>query len=95
MDIKFHNIVVEILIENCERIVAGPPKEFTRPVAMPQNSVSSQPQKVETEEKQSSTGNGNALLSRYSVHSGAAPAQHTHVSLEIVREMTLEAFFGN
>lgn len=27
MDIKFYNIVVEILIENCERITAGPPQE--------------------------------------------------------------------
>ncbi|XP_058797448.1 rho GTPase-activating protein Graf-like isoform X1 [Phymastichus coffea] len=28
MDIKFYNIVVEILIENCERITAGPPVDL-------------------------------------------------------------------
>lgn len=27
MDIKFYNIVVEILIENCEKITAGPPQD--------------------------------------------------------------------
>lgn len=31
MDIKFYNIVVEILIENCENIVAGPPQDSPPP----------------------------------------------------------------
>lgn len=79
MDIKFHNIVVEILIENCERIAAGPPQEFSRPIAVPQNPNPTKPRNLETEESQSTTGNGNASLTRYSLHPAVASPQ-THVS---------------
>ncbi|XP_015112919.1 rho GTPase-activating protein 26 isoform X1 [Diachasma alloeum] len=75
MDIKFYNIVVEILIENCERITAGPP-EFTRPSQTQQNPTTTAP-RHDTEDSPSATGNGNAI-NRYSVHT-AVPATHSHL----------------
>ncbi|XP_011144623.1 rho GTPase-activating protein 26 isoform X1 [Harpegnathos saltator] len=74
IDIKFHNIVVEILIENCERIVAGSPQESLRTVgAQPpiQTTVvipsKSQRVKVQEDIPTSSSGNGTAFL-RYPLH---------------------------
>lgn len=77
MDIKFHNIVVEILIENCQRIGSGPPQEnppnqVVQPLS--QNLIQS-----DVKDSHTSTGNGSAILSRYSTHT-AVPTTHAHVS---------------
>ncbi|XP_032671709.1 rho GTPase-activating protein 26 isoform X1 [Odontomachus brunneus] len=73
IDIKFHNIVVEILIENCERIVAGSPQDSLRTAAtqspLQTTVVPSKSQRVKVQEEgpTSSSGNGTAFL-RYPLH---------------------------
>lgn len=86
MDIKFYNIVVEILIENCERIVAGPPQESLRAVAaqstLQATVIPSKAQCVKIEEGPTSSGNGTAFL-RYPLHTAVTvtpPSSHAHVS---------------
>ncbi|CAL7945148.1 unnamed protein product [Xylocopa violacea] len=74
MDIKFYNIVVEILIENCERIVAGPPQDTLRSV---QNTVSSRSQRVNAEDGSTSSGNGTPFL-RYPGHTNMSSV-HGHL----------------
>lgn len=49
MDIKFYNIVVEILIENCEKITAGPPQDSPSSC---QNLALSNLQRSENQEEQ-------------------------------------------
>ncbi|EZA58745.1 rho GTPase-activating protein 26 isoform X2 [Ooceraea biroi] len=88
MDIKFYNIVVEILIENCERITAGPPQDSLRAAAAQSSSssqaavVASKSQCVKTEEvPTSSSGNGTAYL-RYPTHTAVTvtpTSSHTHL----------------
>lgn len=75
MDIKFYNIVVEILIENCERIVAGPPQDTVCNISSTQNAISS---RSRTEDASTSCGNGTPFL-RYPVHSNMS-SPHSHVS---------------
>lgn len=72
MDIKFYNIVVEILIENCERIIAGPPQYTMRST---QNTVSSRSHRVNTEDGSTSSGNGTSFV-RYPVHAMSSPHGH-------------------
>lgn len=83
MDIKFYNIVVEILIENCERIIAGPPQDSSRITAVQATVVPNKSQCVKVEEGPTSSGNGTAFL-RYPLHTAVAvtPAtsSHAHVS---------------
>lgn len=81
MDIKFYNIVVEILIENCERITKGPPQESpssgqSLPIANTQRSEDKEEQQQQQQQQpqqqqqqqQSVTGNGAVHLPCYSVH---------------------------
>lgn len=83
MDIKFYNIVVEILIENCERIIAGPPQDSSRVVQA--TVIPNKSQCVKMEEGPTSSGNGTAFL-RYPRHTAVAvtPAtsSHAHVSFD-------------
>jgi len=86
MDIKFYNIVVEILIENCERIVAGPPQDSLQRAVVAQSTlqaiIPNKSQCVKVEEGPTSSGNGTAFL-RYPLHTAVtvAPASsHAHVS---------------
>lgn len=92
MDIKFYNIVVEILIENCDRITGGPPQDTLRAAAaaaaaqsspLQATAVSSKPQCVKTEEGPTSSGNGTAFL-RYPPHTAVTvtptSSSHVHVS---------------
>lgn len=85
MDIKFYNIVVEILIENCERIVAGPPQDSLRAAAaqsLQATVIPSKAQCVKIEEGPTSSGNGTAFL-RYPLHTAVTvtpPSSHAHVS---------------
>lgn len=81
MDIKFYNIVVEILIENCERIIAGPPQDLSsRITAMQATIIPSKSQCVKVEEGlPTSSGNGTAFL-RYPLHT-AVPATSSHAHL--------------
>lgn len=74
MDIKFYNIVVEILIENCERIIAGPPQDTVRSA---QNTASARSQRTTVDDGPTSSGNGTPFL-RYPVHAMSSP--HGHVS---------------
>ncbi|XP_006613814.1 rho GTPase-activating protein 26 isoform X2 [Apis dorsata] len=74
MDIKFYNIVVEILIENCERIVAGPPQDTVCNISSTQNAISS---RSRTEDASTSCGNGTPFL-RYPVHSNIS-SPHGHL----------------
>ncbi|XP_066591745.1 rho GTPase-activating protein 26-like [Prorops nasuta] len=78
MDIKFYNIVVEILIENCDRIVAGPPQDLLRTTQVPQTAVLPKIQRPKTDDGSGSTGNG-ATLMRYPMHSSALPPPHAHL----------------
>ncbi|XP_012530986.1 rho GTPase-activating protein 26 isoform X3 [Monomorium pharaonis] len=84
MDIKFYNIVVEILIENCERIVAGPPQDSLQRAAAAQSLQAVIPNKsqcVKMEEGPTSSGNGTAFL-RYPLHTAVTvtPASsHAHL----------------
>lgn len=84
MDIKFYNIVVEILIENCERIVAGPPQD-SRLTAVPATVIPSKLQCAKVEEGPTSSGNGTAFL-RYPLHPAvaipSATSSHAHVSFD-------------
>ncbi|KMQ91991.1 rho gtpase-activating protein 26 [Lasius niger] len=83
MDIKFYNIVVEILIENCERIIAGPPQDSSsRITAVQATVVPSKSQCVKVEEGPTSSGNGTAFL-RYPLHTAVAvtPATSSHAHL--------------
>nr|XP_012146678.1 PREDICTED: rho GTPase-activating protein 26 isoform X4 [Megachile rotundata] len=73
MDIKFYNIVVEILIENCERIIAGPPQDTMRST---QNTVSSRSQRVSTEDGSTSSGNGTSFARYPPVHTMSSPHGH-------------------
>lgn len=77
MDIKFYNIVVEILIENCEIIIAGPPQDILRTTQMIQSMVTSKVM-TEADDGPTTSGNGTSLL-RYPVHSSVS-IPHTHVS---------------
>lgn len=90
IDIKFHNIVVEILIENCERIVAGSPQESLRTAAaqppLQQTTIvvpsKSQRVKIQEEVSTSSSGNGTAFL-RYPLHTAISltpTSSQAHVS---------------
>ncbi|XP_034195463.1 GTPase regulator associated with FAK isoform X1 [Osmia lignaria lignaria] len=72
MDIKFYNIVVEILIENCERIIAGPPQDTIRST---QNTAPPRSQRVNTEDGSASSGNGTPFL-KYPVHVMSSPHGH-------------------
>ncbi|XP_046747787.1 rho GTPase-activating protein Graf [Diprion similis] len=76
MDIKFHNIVVEILIENCQRIGSGPPQE--NPPGQLIQSQTLNPVQPDVKESHNSTGNGTTILSRYSSHV-AVPTTHAHL----------------
>ncbi|XP_076249782.1 GTPase regulator associated with FAK isoform X2 [Calliopsis andreniformis] len=76
MDIKFYNIVVEILIENCEKIIAGPPQDTVRSTQIAQTTVPSKSQRVNTEDGSTSSGNG-ALFLRYPVHTNMS-SPHAH-----------------
>ncbi|XP_077254698.1 GTPase regulator associated with FAK isoform X2 [Temnothorax americanus] len=85
MDIKFYNIVVEILIENCERLVTGPPQDSLRAVAaqstLQATVIPSKAQCVKVEEGPTSSGNGTAFL-RYPLHTAVTvtPASsHAHL----------------
>lgn len=79
MDIKFYNIVVEILIENCERIIAGPPHDTVRSTPITtQNTATSRSQRVNAEDGSTSSGNGTPFL-RYPAHSNVS-SPHGHVS---------------
>ncbi|XP_070159597.1 rho GTPase-activating protein 26 isoform X2 [Polyergus mexicanus] len=82
MDIKFYNIVVEILIENCERIIAGPPQDSSRVTAVQATVVPNKLQCVKVEEGPTSSGNGTAFL-RYPRHTAVAvtPATSSHAHL--------------
>lgn len=90
IDIKFHNIVVEILIENCERIVAGSPQDSLR-ISAAQTQLQttvvvpskSQRVKIQEEGPTSSSGNGTAFL-RYPLHTAISltpTSSQAHVSL--------------
>ncbi|OAD62359.1 Rho GTPase-activating protein 26 [Eufriesea mexicana] len=72
MDIKFYSIVVEILIENCERIIAGPPQDTVRST---QNTASARSQRTTVEDGPTSSGNGTPFL-RYPVHAMSSPHGH-------------------
>lgn len=84
MDIKFYNIVVEILIENYERISSRPP-ESSRPSQINQISsvnptttsttTTTALQHQESEDAQNATGNG---IHRYASHTAIPPLQ-SHV----------------
>ncbi|XP_012223894.1 rho GTPase-activating protein 26 isoform X2 [Linepithema humile] len=85
MDIKFYNIVVEILIENCERIIAGPPQDSLRALpaqsALPAAVLPSKSQCVNVENGPASSGNGTAYL-RYPLHNTvtvAPTSSHAHL----------------
>ncbi|XP_050457720.1 rho GTPase-activating protein Graf isoform X3 [Cataglyphis hispanica] len=80
MDIKFYNIVVEILIENCERIIAGPPQDSSRVAAIQATVVPNKSQCVKMEEGPTSSGNGTAFL-RYPRHTAVTPATSSHAHL--------------
>ncbi|XP_017891094.1 rho GTPase-activating protein 26 isoform X1 [Ceratina calcarata] len=77
MDIKFYNIVVEILIENCERIIAGPPQEIAvvRPT---QNAIPPRAQRLNAEDGSASSGNGAPSFLRYPVHTNVS-SPHGHL----------------
>lgn len=79
MDIKFYNIVVEILIENYERISAGPPHEFTQPSHSVQKLTTISVEKRDIEEIPGASGNGNPL-NRCNMHS--IPVLHSNVSFK-------------
>lgn len=83
MDIKFYNIVVEILIENYERISSDAPHhEYTRKIThiSPNSQSSIVSSRMDSNETQGATGNGNSL-NRYSMHA-AIPVSHSHVSVK-------------
>lgn len=67
MDIKFYNIVVEILIENCEKISSGSPQETPNPGPNSPLSNPSSPRK-EMKDDKGITGNGAVHMPCYSVH---------------------------
>ncbi|CAG5079486.1 Similar to ARHGAP26: Rho GTPase-activating protein 26 (Gallus gallus) [Cotesia congregata] len=77
MDIKFYNIVVEILIENYERISAGPPHEFTQPSHSVQKLTTISVEKRDIEEIPGASGNGNPL-NRCNMHS--IPVLHSSLN---------------
>ncbi|KAK0091990.1 hypothetical protein PV326_002407 [Microctonus aethiopoides] len=80
MDIKFYNIVVEILIENYERISSGAPHhEYTRKIThiSPNSQSSIVSSRMDSNDTQGATGNGNSL-NRYSMHA-AIPVSHSHL----------------
>ncbi|XP_076665068.1 GTPase regulator associated with FAK isoform X3 [Andrena cerasifolii] len=77
MDIKFYNIVVEILIENCERIVAGPPQDTMRLAQITQNTAPSKSQRINAEDGSTSSGNGTPFL-RYPLHTNLS-SPHAHL----------------
>ncbi|XP_074106752.1 GTPase regulator associated with FAK isoform X2 [Cotesia typhae] len=77
MDIKFYNIVVEILIENYERISAGPPHEFTQPSHSVQKLTTISVEKRDIEEIPGASGNGNPL-NRCNMHS--IPVLHSNLN---------------
>ncbi|XP_076179407.1 GTPase regulator associated with FAK isoform X3 [Ptiloglossa arizonensis] len=77
MDIKFYNIVVEILIENCERIIAGPPQDTMQSAQITQNTAPSKSQRVTTEDGSTSSGNGTSFL-RYPIHTNIS-SPHAHL----------------
>ena len=77
MDIKFYNIVVEILIENCERIVAGPPQDTIRLAQITQNTAPSKSQRINAEDGSTSSGNGTPFL-RYPLHTNMS-SPHAHL----------------
>ena len=91
MDIKFYNIVVEILIENYEKIVTGPPQDSLQRAVTAQSTlqatvIPNKSQCIKMEEGPTSSGNGTAFL-RYplhpAVHTTVTPASsHAHVSLQ-------------
>lgn len=63
MDIKFYNIVVEMLIENCERIVAGPPQDSLQRAVVAQSTmqatvIPNKSQCIKVDEGPTSSGNG-------------------------------------
>ncbi|XP_057339824.1 rho GTPase-activating protein 26-like isoform X1 [Microplitis mediator] len=78
MDIKFYNIVVEILIENYERISAGPPHELTQPSHSLQKLTTISVEKRNLEETQGASGNGSAL-NKYNMHT-VNPVLHSNHS---------------
>ncbi|XP_012269919.1 rho GTPase-activating protein Graf isoform X2 [Athalia rosae] len=77
MDIKFHNIVVEILIENCQKIGSGPPQE-NPPMGQSTQLTNLSPTQTDVRHSHSSPGNGTAILSRYSTYT-AVPTTHSHL----------------
>ncbi|XP_076640290.1 GTPase regulator associated with FAK isoform X1 [Colletes latitarsis] len=77
MDIKFYNIVVEILIENCERIIAGPSQDTMRSTQITQNTAPSKSQRVTIEDGSTSSGNGTSFV-RYPMHTNIS-SPHTHL----------------
>lgn len=91
MDIKFYNIVVEILIENCERIAAGPPQEIPRSPQLAQGAVPTKSQTLTQVQPQQpppppppqcaeleeshATGNGMSPAMRYANYNVLPPVQ--------------------
>ena len=78
MDIKFYNIVVEILIENCERIVAGPPQDTIRLAQITQNTAPSKSQRINAEDGSTSSGNGTPFLRYHPLHTNMS-SPHAHL----------------
>ncbi|KAH0951860.1 hypothetical protein HN011_000859 [Eciton burchellii] len=87
IDIKFYNIVVELLIENCDRIIAGPPQDSLRATTAQSSTsqttvTSSKSQCVKIEENPTSSGNGTAFL-RYPPHTAVTTvvptSSHAHL----------------
>ncbi|XP_053975640.1 rho GTPase-activating protein Graf-like isoform X2 [Hylaeus anthracinus] len=76
MDIKFYNIVVEILIENCDRIVAGPPQDM-RSTQIPQTTAPSKSQRVVVDDGSTSSGNGTSFV-RHPMHTTVS-SPHAHL----------------
>lgn len=98
MDIKFYNIVVEILIENCERIVSGPPQDSLRTTAtqQPATVISSKSQCVKVDEGPTSSGNGTAFL-RYPLHTAVTvtpTSSHAHVSFDPFNLVFLQSLYS-
>lgn len=76
MDIKFYNIVVEILIENYERISASSP-DTIRSTPVPKSTVPCKSQRVNVEDGSTSSGNGTPFL-RHPMHANI-PSPHSQL----------------
>ncbi|XP_076302935.1 GTPase regulator associated with FAK isoform X4 [Lasioglossum baleicum] len=77
MDIKFYNIVVEILIENYERISASSPPDTIRSTPVTKGTVPCKSQRVNVEDGSTSSGNGTPFL-RHPMHANI-PSPHSQL----------------